>query len=332
MNRTAGLRGVITIQQHIIEQQRAHPMATGEFSWLLSGITYATKVIGSQVRMSGLLDVLGTTGETNVQGEVVQKLDEIANQTILRALGYRSNVGIMVSEEDDEPHIIKETGDEGKYIVLFDPLDGSSNIDVNVSIGTIFSVLQRREDEDATDVSSHVLQPGYKQIAAGYVIYSSSTVMGYTTGNGVHMFTLDPTIGAFVLSRENVRIPPEGKTYSVNEAYSETFPEMYQRYLAWAKSGENGTYSLRYIGSLVADFHRTLLRGGVFLYPPTKKAPQGKLRLMYEANPLSFIVEQAGGAATDGEQRILEKQPQTLHERTPLIIGSKAEVERVLSA
>lgn len=319
-----------TIQQHILDQQRQHPTATGEFSWLLSGITLATKIIADHVRRAGLLDILGSTGTTNVQGEVVQKLDVIANETIVGCLGYRGNVGIMVSEEDDEPRIIKEPSKEAEYIVLFDPLDGSSNIDVNVSIGTIFSVLQRRENVDGGRIMDHILQPGYMQVAAGYVVYSSSTVMAYTTGNGVHMFTLDPSIGAYRLSREFIRMPKVQKTYSINEAYREQFPAGIQAYLDWTKTEGSG-YSLRYIGSLVADFHRTLLKGGVFLYPPTKNTPEGKLRLLYEANPLAFLAEEAGGKATDGRELILQKTPRTLHERTPLIIGSEAEVNRVLT-
>ncbi len=320
-----------TLEQHLLERQRVHPTATGEFSWLLGAITLATRIISAHVRRAGLVDVLGETGSTNVQGEVVQKLDIIANETIATCLGYRDNVGIMVSEEDDEPRILKEPDERARYIVLFDPLDGSSNIDVNVSIGTIFSILQRRDDVAAGKVMDHILQPGHRQIAAGYVIYSSSTVMAYTTGDGVHMFTLDPSIGAFRLIRESVVMPPSGKTYSVNEAYRRQFPKGIQEYLEWVKTDEAGGYGLRYIGSLVADFHRTLLHGGVFLYPPTQKTPQGKLRLLYEANPLALIAEQAGGAASDGRQRILDKVPTSLHERTALIIGSTDEVERVLS-
>ncbi len=328
MNTVPSLR---TVQQHILERQRhQYPQATGEFSWLLSGITLATKVIADHVRRAGLNNILGYTGDTNVQGELVHQLDEIANETIVACLGYRGNVGIMVSEEDDEPRIIKELCENSKYIVLFDPLDGSSNIDVNVSIGTIFSILQRRTDIEAGRVLDHILQPGYQQIAAGYVLYSSSTVMAYTTGDGVHMFTLDPSIGAYRLSQESVRMPARGDTYSVNEAYRAQFPDGIQAYLDWAKTDEAGC-SLRYIGSLVADFHRTLLRGGVFLYPPTRKAPNGKLRLLYEANPLAFLAEQAGGAAIDGKQRILDKVPTALHQRTSLIIGSREEVERVQS-
>lgn len=324
-------RNLATVQQYIIEGQRAHPTASGEFSWLLSGITLATKMIAAQVRKAGLIDVLGVTGEINVQGEVVQKLDQIAHETIVRCLGYRHTVGIVVSEEDNEPRILQEATDHAKYIVMFDPLDGSSNIDVNVSVGTIFSILARREGVEAEDVNSHVLQPGHLQVAAGYVIYGSSTVLAYTTGHGVHMFTLDPEIGAFILSRENVRIPASGRTYSINEAYHDQFPGGVRRYLDWVKSAEAGGYSSRYIGSLVADFHRTLLCGGVFLYPPTVKSPEGKLRLLYEANPMAFLVEQAGGTATDGRERVLDRQPISLHERTPLIIGSPEEVERVQS-
>lgn len=320
-----------TLEQHLLDRQREHPTATGEFSWLLGGITLATRIISAHVRRAGLVDILGETGATNVQGEMVQKLDIIANETIATCLGYRDNVGIMVSEEDDEPRILKEPDARAKYIVLFDPLDGSSNIDVNVSIGTIFSILQRREDVASGQVMDHILQPGFRQVAAGYVIYSSSTVMAYTTGDGVHMFTLDPAVGAFRLIRENVTMPPTGKTYSVNEAYRLQFPKGIQDYLDWVKTDKAGGYGLRYIGSLVADFHRTLLHGGVFLYPPTQKAPKGKLRLLYEANPLAMIAEQAGGTATDGRQRILDKVPTSLHERTTLIIGSKDEVERVLS-
>ena len=325
---SADRSAIVTIEQHILQRQREHPLATGEFSWLLSGITLATKIIESYVRRAGIIDVLGETGDTNVQGEIVQKLDVLANDVILRSLGYRGNVGIMASEEDDEPHIIKEAEKGAKYIVLFDPLDGSSNIDVNISVGTIFSILERKPGVDRNEVMAHILQPGYQQVAAGYVVYSSSTVMAYTTGDGVHMFTLDPLFGAYVLTREDVKMPTAGKTYSVNEAYLHSFPEGVQKYLNYVKSE---SYSLRYIGSLVADFHRTLLRGGVFLYPPTKKTPQGKLRLLYEANPLAFLAEQAGGAATDGQQRIMDKQPKALHERTPLVLGSKHEVDRVMT-
>jgi fructose-1,6-bisphosphatase I len=311
-----------------LDRKGRNPHATTEFCWLLSGITLATKIIASQIQRAGLLEIVGETGETNIQGEEVQKLDVIANDTLVRCLGYRGNVGLLVSEEDEEPHVISDGTSTGKYIVLFDPLDGSSNINANVNIGTIFSILQH-DPAAAGDVMAHVLQPGYKQVAAGYVVYGSSTVLAYTAGHGVHMFTLDPSIGAFILAQENVKMPVTGKTYSVNEANSSRFPAGYQKYLDWAKTEDAG-YSSRYVGSLVADFHRTLIRGGVFMYPPTKKSPQGKLRLLYEANPLAFVAEQAGGLASDGQQRILDKKPKLMHERTPLIIGSKEEVERVL--
>jgi fructose-1,6-bisphosphatase I len=321
-----------TIERHFLERKGRNPHATTEFCWLLSGITLACKIIASQVSRAGLLDIMGETGEVNVQGEEVQKLDEIANRTLVRCLGYRGNIGLLVSEEDEEPHVIADSGDKGRYIVLFDPLDGSSNINANVNIGTIFSIMERPASRETDgDVKSTVLQQGLKQVAAGYVLYGSSTILAYTAGNGVHMFTLDPSIGAFVLTHENVPMPTVGKTYSVNGANRRKFPTGIQKYLDWAESDESGGYSSRYIGSLVADFHRTLVRGGVFLYPETKKAPEGKLRLLYEANPLAFMAEQAGGLATDGTQRILEITPRAMHQRTPLIIGSKEEVERVLS-
>lgn len=321
---------IVTVGQHLIEQQRQHPDATGDLTWVLSGIALSTRIIQSYVRRAGIGDVLGTLDRENVQGEVVQKLDIIANETIMRCLGHR-DIGIMLSEEDDEPVVVQSPKAGGRYTVLFDPLDGSSNIDVNVSIGTIFSVLRCREDvADEEGPLPHILQRGVEQVAAGYVVYGSSTVMAYTTGNGVHLFTLDPAIGAYVLQSENVCMPAAGKTYSVNEAYYDSFPQGVQKYLSWVKSAEAGGYGLRYIGSLVADFHRTLLKGGVFLYPPTAKQPGGKLRLLYEANPLAMIAEHAGGAATDFKGRILEKQPETLHQRTPLLIGSKDEVARVM--
>ena len=321
-----------TVERHFLERKGRNPHATTEFCWLLSGITLACKIIASQVSRGGLGDIMGATGEVNVQGEEVQKLDVIANRTLVRCLGYRGNIGLLVSEEDEEPHVIADSGDKGRYIVLFDPLDGSSNINANVNIGTIFSIMERPPHSESTgDVKATVLQPGLKQVAAGYVLYGSSTVLAYTAGNGVHMFTLDPAIGAFVLAQENVQMPASGKTYSVNSGNRRTFPSGIQKYLDWVESDDADGYSARYIGSLVADFHRTLMRGGVFLYPQTKKSPDGKLRLLYEANPLAFLAEQAGGLATDGKQRILEKFPKAMHERTPLIIGSKEEVEKVLA-
>jgi fructose-1,6-bisphosphatase I len=320
----------LTIGQYILEEQRRHhPHATGEFSWLLSGITLATKMIADQVRRAGLAGILGSAERRNVQGETVQKLDVYANQALLDCLGNRGNVAVMASEENEEPVVVKRDRSEGRYVVVFDPLDGSSNIDVNVSVGTIFSILRRDVDPSATrDPLEDVLQPGFRQVAAGYVVYGSSTMLVYTAGNGVAGFTLDPAIGAYFISHERITMPPYGTIYSVNEANSDSFPEPYRRYLARLRAGDLGrTYSSRYIGSLVADFHRTLLKGGVFLYPPTKHYPTGKLRLLYEANPIAFLAEQAGGMATDGRRRIVEIPPTSLHQRTPLLVGSRAEME-----
>jgi fructose-1,6-bisphosphatase I len=323
---------LMTVQQHILEEQRRHhPHASGEFSWLLSGITLATKIIADQVRRAGMGDILGAAGKVNVQGEAVQKLDVLANQVLMQCLGNRGNVAVMASEENEEPIIVERDRRHGKHVVVFDPLDGSSNIDVNVSVGTIFSILTRDPDPSAQrDPLTDVLQGGLKQQAAGYVVYGSSTMLVYTAGNGVAGFTLDPSIGAYVITHPNIVMPPAGSIYSVNEANADTFPEGYRRYLAHLKSGAAGrAYSSRYIGSLVADFHRTLLKGGIFLYPPTGSHPDGKLRLLYEANPIAFLAEQAGGVATDGMQRILEKPATSLHQRTPLAVGGKEEMQRL---
>lgn len=319
---------IITAQQHILQQQEQHfPDAGGTFSWMLSGITLATKMIQAKIRQAGLLDVLGSAGETNVQGETQQKLDVYANRALLHCLGVRDSVAILVSEENEEPVRFERAPETGKYIIFFDPLDGSSNIDVNVSVGTIFSIFRRPQKADQNSLSE-VLQPGFKQVAAGYVVYGSSTILVYTAGRGVFGFTLDPEIGAYILSHDNLRMPRQGSFYSVNEAQAQAFPPEYQEYLGKLRNGQLGrSYSSRYVGSLVADFHRTILKGGVFLYPPTAGYPHGKLRLLYEANPLAFIAEQAGGFATDGERRILDIQPSEIHQRTPLVIGSKAEVE-----
>jgi fructose-1,6-bisphosphatase I len=320
---------LMTVQQHILEEQRRrYPTASGEFSWLLSGITLATKIIADQVRRAGMGDILGAAGTVNVQGEAVQKLDVLANQVLLQCLGNRGNVAIMASEEDEEPVIVERDRAHGKHVVVFDPLDGSSNIDVNVSVGTIFSILKREPDPTGQrDPLADVLQGGLKQQAAGYVVYGSSTMLVYTAGNGVAGFTLDPSIGAYVITHPRIVMPASGSIYSVNEANADSFPEGYRRYLAHLRSGKAGRrYSSRYIGSLVADFHRTLLKGGVFLYPPTQAHPSGKLRLLYEANPIAFLAEQAGGEATDGVERILEKPATSLHQRTPLVVGSREEV------
>ena len=319
---------IVTVQQHILHQQKKHfPGAGGTFSWLLSGITLATKMIQARVRRAGLMDVLGAVDQINVQGEVQQKLDVYANNALLHCLGVRENVAMLVSEENEEPVPLKHSVGPGNYVVVFDPLDGSSNIDVNVSVGTIFSIFRRPEEPRDNDPSQVALQPGYKQVTAGYVVYGSSTILVYTAGQGVFGFTLDPAVGAYVLSHDNMRMPERGSIYSTNEANVDTYPEVYQRYLRRLRSGKMGRkYTSRYIGSLVADFHRTLLKGGVFLYPPTKTHPEGKLRLLYEANPMAFIAQQAGGEATDGEKPILEIRPKDIHQRTPLVVGSKAEM------
>ena len=319
---------LVTVQQHIVQQQEAlYPGARGTFSWLLSGITLATKMIQARVRRAGLLDVAGAAGGSNVHGEAQQKLDVFANEALLDSLGARDAVAMLVSEENDHPVTFDRAPETGKYVVVFDPLDGSSNIDVNVSVGTIFSIFRRPDHIDG-DPSAAVLQPGDKQVAAGYVVYGPSTVFVYTAGRGVFGFTLDPNIGAYVLSYENMRMPEQGKYYSVNEANMQSFPPEYQEYIARLRGGALGReYSSRYIGSLVADFHRTLLKGGVFLYPPTRGNPKGKLRLLYEANPLAFIAEQAGGMASNGISRILDIQPTDIHQRTPLVIGSEREMK-----
>jgi fructose-1,6-bisphosphatase I len=317
---------ITTFQQHILQQQV--PGASGYFSWLLSGITLATKMIEARIRSAGLCGILGAAGETNVQGEAQQKLDVYANRSLLHCLGVRDSVAALVSEENEQPVVFDRAPEDGKYVIVFDPLDGSSNIDVNVNVGTIFSIFRRNENADE-NVCQSVLQPGSSQVAAGYVLYGPSTVLVYTVGRGAYGFTLDPTIGAYVLSHENMRMPAKGKYYSCNEANVGSFPEPYQLYLEGLRAS-GGEYSSRYIGSLVADFHRTLLKGGIFLYPPTVSHPRGKLRLLYEANPLAFIAEQAGGMAIDGEQPILSLRPKAIHQRTPFVVGGRLEVEGFL--
>ncbi|HVJ79814.1 MAG TPA: class 1 fructose-bisphosphatase [Planctomycetia bacterium] len=317
---------LLTLQQHILaEQRRVAPDASGEFSWLLSGITLATKMIQAKIRQAGLTDILGSLGQQNVQGETQQKLDVYANRALIHSLGSRGNVALLVSEENEEPVMLQTPGARTKYAVIFDPLDGSSNIDVNVSVGTIFAIVRVPADAEGKTATELVLQKGSQQVAAGYVLYGTSTVFVYSTGRGVHMFTLDPGVGAFLLSKEGIRMPERGPYYSVNEAYRDHFPPGYGRYIDFLR-GED--YASRYIGSLASDFHRTLLRGGVFLYPPTKKAPEGKLRLLYEANPIAFLAEQAGGRSSDGRRAVTSIQPGSLHQRTPLVVGGAWEMER----
>ncbi len=322
------MRPLVTIQSHILAQQARFAEATGTLSWVLSAISISAKMIAAQVRRARLEDVLGSVGNQNVQGEAQQKLDVIANDILLRNLGGRQGVAVMASEENAEAMILRDQDDgQTRYVVMFDPLDGSSNLDVAGGVGTIFSIL--RKDRRSTRMEDSLLQSGLNQVAAGYVLYGSSTVMTLTIGSGVDMFVLDPAIGAFVRVGEGLKIPPRNKCYSLNEGNRLTLPEGYQRYLQWAQ--ENG-YSSRYVGAMVADVHRIMIQGGVFMYPPTKKAPRGKLRLMYEANPMAFLVEQAGGKALAAPgQRILEVLPADIHQRTTVILGSLEEVERVVS-
>lgn len=318
---------VITVQQHILEEQKRFPGSSGEFSWLLSGITMATKLIQAKVRRAGLTDILGAQGDINVQGEVQQKLDVYSNEVLIQCLSARESIGVLASEEDEKPLLVHQGSENASYAVVFDPLDGSSNIDVNVSVGTTFSILRRPEGVSLDEPKKWVLQPGARQIAAGYVVYGSSTILVYSVGNGVHGFTLDPAVGAYILSHPHIKMPEQGNYYSVNEAYCDDFPLRYQQYLARLRGGGLGRkYSSRYIGSMVADVHRTLLKGGIFMYPPTESNSDGKLRLLYEANPIAFLVEQAGGTAIDGTRRVLDIPPDSIHQRTPLVVGSRVEV------
>jgi fructose-1,6-bisphosphatase I len=319
---------IVSLQSHILAEQVQHPNATGTLSWILSALSISAKIIADKVRRARLENVLGSVGQENVQGEVQQKLDVIANDVLLGTLGGREGVAIVASEENEEPVILREQqAGVPRYCVLFDPLDGSSNLDICGGVGTIFSILSH--DARIQPARDSLLQPGVKQVAAGYVIYGSSTVFVLTLGKGVDMFVLDPGIGSFMLVERNLQIPSGNKTYSVNEGNRKSFPVGYQQYLDWAQS--NG-YSSRYTGAMVGDVHRILLKGGVFLYPPTAKAPQGKLRLMYEANPMAMIIEQAGGktlAARDA--RVLEVQPTAIHQRTPVILGAADQVDHVVA-
>jgi len=325
-----------TLEQFIIEQEDRFPHSTGAFSRLLRDLGLAAKIVNRDMRTAGLIDVYGATGETNVQGEVQQKMDALAHREFVLALRRGGACCLIGSEEHAEaiPMSTPAQGDE-QYIVLLDPLDGSSNIDVCVSVGTIFSIYRLPDDADGNEPEIEAaLQPGSKQVAAGYVVYGSSTMLVYTTGDGVNGFTLEPSIGEFLLSHPNLQTPDRGRIFSVNAGYYHSFDEGLRNYLDWLQeydSDTNRPAKTRYIGSFVSDFHRNLLKGGIYLYPGTKSNPTGKLRLMYEANPMAFIIEQAGGAATDGQRRILEKTPEKLHERTPLYIGSAEMVHRAMA-
>jgi fructose-1,6-bisphosphatase I len=317
-----------TLERHILEEQRQHPDATGEFTRLFQQLALAGKIIGSRVNQAGLAGVLGVTGEVNVQGERVQKLDVFANQALIHALECGGQVCLMASEEVDDPIPIPTDYPRGKYVLMFDPLDGSSNIDVNISIGTIFGVHKRISSGDEPALSD-CLQPGYKQVAAGYIIYGSSTMFVYTTGQRVHGFTLDPSVGEFFLSHPNLQIPERGAIYSVNEGNETKWNDGVRNWVRWLKTPDKASgrpYSGRYIGTLVADFHRTLLKGGIFAYPADNKNPNGKLRLLYEAAPVAMLARAAGGDASTGTQPILDIQPTELHQRVPLYIGSKLDV------
>jgi fructose-1,6-bisphosphatase I len=322
----------VTVSRQIMDSQKLHPGATGELSGLLNELIVAAKIISAEVNMAGLADILGQSGKTNIQGESVQKLDDFANATIKRRMEQCGYVCVMASEEEDGIIPVLE-GYEGKYTLAFDPLDGSTNIDVNVSIGTIFSV-HRKITDGVKGTEADLLQKGAAQVAAGYIIYGSSTMLVYTTGEGVHGFTLDPSVGEFFLSHPDIRIPERSKYYSINEAYTNYWFDTTRRYIEYLKEIDQETgrpYSLRYIGSLVADFHRNLISGGIFLYPRDRKntdKPEGKLRLLYEAAPMAMLVKEAGGVAiTDDGRDILEIQPESLHQRVPLIIGSREDVE-----
>lgn len=319
---------IVNITRHIYEEQMKHPEATGDLSGLLADLMLACKMISREVNKAGLIDLLGLTGQTNVQGEQVAKLDEYAFNAIYKAMDHGGHLCLMASEETEGVILIPQHYPRGKYVLLFDPLDGSSNIDANVSVGTIFSV-HRRLSAEGDGTLADCLQPGYKQVCAGYVIYGSSTMFVYTTGQGAHGFTLDPSVGEFLLSHPDIKIPRRGKIYSVNEGNAATWDDGTRSYVSYLKQHDKPTgrpYSLRYIGSLVSDVHRNLLYGGIFLYPADKKSPSGKLRLLYEAAPMAMIVEQAGGRATTGRERILDVPPRELHQRVPLIIGSLEDV------
>lgn len=320
-----------TLIEFIQEKQADFPGATGDFTRLLNDIGIAAKIVNREVNKAGLADILGYEGEQNIQGEDQKKLDVFADKEFIKALKHGGQCCAIASEENEEViYYDNDHSKKGKYVVAIDPLDGSSNIEVNVSIGTIFSIY-RRVTEPGTDAGTKdLLQPGTEMVAAGYVIYGSSTMLVYTTGNGVNGFTLDPSVGLFLLSHPEMKIPEEGQIYSINEAYYSYFPEGIKNYLEYCQADDPATnrpYKTRYIGSLVADFHRNLIRGGIYIYPGTKKNPAGKLRLQYECNPIAFLAEQAGGKASDGFHRIMEVEPYNIHQRSPFFVGSKKMVE-----
>jgi fructose-1,6-bisphosphatase I len=321
---------IMTIERHILEEQRHHPEATGVLTSLLYDIALAGKIIASKTTRAGLAEILGRIDETNIQGEDVQKLDRFADMTIYRLNDHTGRLALMASEENEYPLSIPDEYPIGKYIMLYDPLDGSSNIDFNMPIGTIFSIYKRLSEDGPGNIQD-CLQPGRNLVAAGYIIYGSSTMLVYTTGMGVDGFTLDLTVGEFLLSHPKIKIPKTPKYFSVNMGNRKYWNEGVRRYTDYLQGIDEQTkaLSLRYVGSLVADFHRNLLAGGVFYYPADSKSPHGKLRLLYEAAPLAFIAEQAGGAAINGKMNILDILPERLHQRTPLYIGNKDLVSKV---
>ena len=325
---------ITTLGQFIIERQNEYPEAQGAFSRLLRDIGIAAKVISREVNKAGLAEILGEAGHENVQGEDVKKLDVIANELMIDCLTRGGECCAIASEENDDIiQIDSPVSKNARYVVTMDPLDGSSNIDVNVSIGTIFCIYKRVTQMGTPATNEDFFQKGNKMLAAGYVIYGSSTMLVYTTGNGVNGFTLDPSIGEFCLSHPNMKIPKDGKIYSLNEGNRLEMPEGIKDYISWCQENDKATnrpYSARYIGSMVADIHRNLSKGGIFIYPPTAKVPNGKLRLLYECNPISFIIEQAGGKSTTHQERILDITPTDLHQRVPIFCGSVNMVDKAL--
>ncbi|CAG9001254.1 MAG: Fructose-1,6-bisphosphatase class 1 [Candidatus Celerinatantimonas neptuna] len=317
---------MITLGEYIVSKQHRFPEASGELTQLLGSIRLAAKVVNREINKAGLVDIIGATGAENIQGEAQQKLDLYANEKFKAALEARGEVCGVASEEEENFIIFNgEKQSRSKYVVLMDPLDGSSNIDVNVTVGTIFSIYKRITPVGTAVTLDDFLQPGNQQVAAGYVVYGSSTMLVYTTGHGVHGFTCDPSLGVFYLSHENMTIPQDGTIYSINEGNYIKFPDGVKKYIKYCQERDQDThrpYTSRYIGSLVADFHRNLIKGGLYIYPSYAGAAKGKLRLLYECNPMAFLAEQAGGKATDGFRRILDIQPSELHERTPFFCGS----------